>query len=133
MGLRRKTRLRSKKGLERRTPFRRSGGPSRGGRINPRNEERRDAEWKRAYGSEERVRWVQGLPCLACGSRPSENAHTETGGMGRKADAETIVPLCPDCHRQLHEEGADTWQERTGLDLKADARRIEEAWQRRQS
>lgn len=117
--------------LRRKTPLRRTGGPSRGKPLNPVNPERRDREWRRAYGSEERVRWIQNLPCLACGARPSENAHTEAGGMGMKADASTIVPLCSDCHDELHAEGAETWQERTGLDLKADARRIEEAWQRR--
>ncbi|HSH45807.1 MAG TPA: hypothetical protein VK966_08125, partial [Longimicrobiales bacterium] len=60
-----------------------------------RNPERRDREWARAYGSEVRVEFVKALPCCVPGCRNrAENAHTESGGMGRKADADTIAPLC---------------------------------------
>ena len=33
----------------------------------------------------------------------SHNAHTQTGGTGYKADAETIVPMCRLHHQQFDE------------------------------
>jgi hypothetical protein len=69
---------------------------------------RRKAESHRIYGTRERVAWMQGLPCLACGyagPTPRQVAHTKSGGMGRKADAATTVPLCPPCHGKQHQSG----------------------------
>ena len=81
-------------------------------RVKPTNATRRATAFVRAYGSKERVEFVQALPCYVCGAIPSENAHTETGGMGRKADAHTVIPLCPTHHRRLHANGIryfETW------------------------
>jgi len=67
----------------------------------------------RIYGSKERRRWIKSLPCLACclvspifalaDKWSCENAHVVTGGMGRKADASHIVPLCRTHHRWFDE------------------------------
>lgn len=62
---------------------------------------RKASKTKRIYGSKARARWVKMLPCVGCGRVPTAdvpnvNAHTETGGIGYKADAATIAPLCPD-------------------------------------
>lgn len=78
------------------------------------NRRRRKSEFARSYGSRARVAWVKGLPCLVrregnCAGT-IDNAHTKTGGMGRKADASTIVPLCQKHHRILHNAGAETFQ-----------------------
>lgn len=62
-------------------------------------------EFRRIYGSKERVAFVQTLPCVICFARPSVNAHTASGGMGRKAGFESIVPLCHHCHRIQHDRG----------------------------
>lgn len=61
----------------------------------------------RIYGSPERVAWVKSLPCsvVGCTEGPIHNAHTETGGMGRKADYTTIIPLCWRHHQFVHERG----------------------------
>ena len=50
--------------------------------------------------------FVASLPC-ACGCRrgPCENAHTLTGGVGRKGHYLTIIPLFPECHRTQHAGG----------------------------
>ena len=100
--------------------------------IKPVNEERREKEWARAYGSEERVRFVKDLPCAVpgCGDSPSENAHLETGGMGRKADADTVVPLCAAHHRELDDElgSVDLFDCEHGTDLWATAEKVEEMW-----
>ena len=64
------------------------------------------SEFARIYGSRERVEWVKTLPCavascgLSCGPCDGEihNAHTVSGGKGRKADAATVAPLCAKHH-----------------------------------
>lgn len=79
--------------MKRSTPLRRSG---------PIKKRRRESgAFRRIYGSKARVQWIKSLPCACgCGETPCENAHTVTGGMGRKADAHTIAPLRPACHRR---------------------------------
>lgn len=77
-------------------------------RINPVNAERKAENHKRAYGGKHRIEWMKSLPCVACGYHgPTlrEVAHVTTGGMGRKADADQTVPLCPPCHRTQHDHG----------------------------
>lgn len=103
--LRRKT-LRRKANLKPRVP------------VKKRNGKRHAAEWRRAYGSPERVKWITTVPCLMCGSLPSQNAHLESGGMGRKADAESIIPLCERCHVFQHQHG---WKALTGMSNWKDA------------
>lgn len=73
---------------------------------------------------------MKGLPCAAkyCCSGPIENAHIRTGGMGRKADAEFIVPLCRGHHRMMHESGARWVAAFYNLDLPALAVETQRAW-----
>ena len=92
------------------------------------NRKRRQKERERAYGPPERREFVtRHLPCVGCGRRPAEDRpnhqhHTRTGGTGRKADADTIVPLCPECHRKEHDgHGLD-------VDWESEARRTDAAW-----
>ena len=86
---------------------------------------RSDAEFVRIYGSWDRVEFVRWSPCVACGSTPCENAHTSSGGMGRKADAHTIVPPCPTHHRALHKIGAHKFAvQYLGADVGVDSTRL---------
>ena len=83
-------------------------GLKRTGRINPVNRKRKAKNWERAYGSKAFVQWISRLPCWACnyaGPSPRQAAHTTTGGMGRKADANTIIALCNVCHSKQHTRG----------------------------
>ena len=83
-------------------------GLKRTGRINPVNRKRKAKNWERAYGSKAFVQWISRLPCWACnyaGQSPRQAAHTVTGGMGRKADANTIIALCNVCHSKQHTRG----------------------------
>jgi hypothetical protein len=48
--------------------------------------------------------------------------------MGRKADADTIAPLCNQHHGELHQHGAKTFEAQWGVDLKATAAYIEAKW-----
>lgn len=97
-------------------------------RPRPRNPKRKAREFARAYGSPERVAWIRAMSCLVCRDTPSENAHVTSGGMGRKADADTIVPLCARCHGELHRNGAKTFQDCYGINLAERARLIAEMW-----
>src|SRR5690606_1527017 len=99
-------------------------------RVNPVNRKRRAREFARCYGSPERVIAMKFRPCDGCGRVPSpdapnENAHTEGGGAGRKAGWETLVTLCPECHRLWHYLGSteafDGWK---GTNLRATAARL---------
>ena len=115
-------------GLKRTGPPKRKTRLSRKTPIAPVNRERRKAERERAYGPKERREWLTRQPCVSCGligtdERPNHQHHTKGGGVGRKADADTIVPLCPTCHR-LHHDG-----HQLDVEWGGEARRIEAAWQ----
>lgn len=85
----------------------------------------------RAYHSEERVAFVQSLPCVVAGcKRPSENAHITGDGMGRKAVYSQIAPICSTHHRQLHEMGRERFEGYHLVDLGALALDTERTWRR---
>lgn len=95
------------------------------------------AEFSRIYGSEERVLFVKTLPCCACGrfpshDHPSENHHTENGGLSRKAGYLSIVPLCAPCHRLIHQIGKKSFVARYGVSFPAAAIFTQAAWARHQ-
>lgn len=55
------------------------------------------------------LRWIKKLPCLVCGNWNGNHAHHlltgVTRGMGMKAADEFTIPLCMNCHSQLHLRG----------------------------
>lgn len=104
--------MRRKTPLTPKTPIKRKAAPKK--KPDP---VKREATFERAYGGAERVEWMKAHPCLACGAVPSENAHVRNGGMGRKADAKYIVPLCHTHHEELHRRGQDSFEVRYGLCL----------------
>lgn len=110
----------------------RAGWMKRTTRLRTKNPDRRRREFARCYGSPERVAFVQARPCVVprCGASPCENAHVGTGGAGRKADADRVVPLCPAHHRELHRRGARTFAVAHDLDLQLHAARADALWAR---
>lgn len=87
------------------------------------------ANWRRAFGSVERVEFVKALPSVASGKGPCVNAHVRTGGTSRKADACWIVPLTDYEHRhELHQHGARWFEAKYSVDLEACAVATEAAW-----
>lgn len=115
-------------------PIARSAIKPRTARPKARNVKRHAGEWARAYGSKARVAFVKSLGCCVsgCMDGPVENAHTVNGGMGRKADANTIVPLCRAHHRFLHQHGplgfAASFPLRNGWTLADWAVEVERLW-----
>lgn len=92
---------------------------------------RTPSEFRRIYGSRERVKWVKTLDCLAEGpycDGPIHGHHVITGGTGRKADAKFIVPLCEGHHRELHSEGRHTFEADYRVNLIASAADVSAAW-----
>ncbi|HCA5057745.1 DUF968 domain-containing protein [Acinetobacter baumannii] len=86
--------------------------------------------------STKRLNEIRQLPCVRCGSSPSQAAHSNSSkhgkGRGIKASDEFTVPLCHSCHhlfdtfklgtRQESEALFDGWLEKTNrmLNLKDD-------------
>lgn len=66
---------------------------------------------------------------MACGVVGySENAHIETGGVGRRADADQIVPLCSIHHGLLHQEGRGWFEAAYDVDLEVAAISTVQRW-----
>jgi hypothetical protein len=82
-------------------------------------------EFRRIYHSEAYMRWIRYQPCVACGDRPCEAHHTRSGGVGRKADWATIVPLCHTCHRVTHDRGRNA----LGVDWESAAAKTRGRWE----
>lgn len=134
--------------IARRKPIARSAPPSRSTRPKAVNAKRKRTNFARAYGSKERVEWIQAQPCAVCGwAGGCENAHVPTrSGAGRKGDARFIVPLCgarparpgeavighggmdAGCHAHLHKLGKRLFEKCYYVDLDALAEATERAW-----
>lgn len=112
--------------------LKRSAGMTRGGTaVRHRNPKRQARETARAFGPPERRSWVKSLPSVASGNGPCENAHTQGGGASRRADACWIVPLTRHEHRvELHQWGKLTFEQHYGVDLDAEAVKVEAEWLR---
>ena len=79
--------------------------------------ENKDDRFIRVYHSQERVLFVGRQPCVCgCGEGNSVNAHTKSGGTGRKAGYKTIVPLSYWCHVDAHQIGMETFRERRNIE-----------------
>ena len=122
--------LQRKKPLRSRSPIKQGGTP-----IKKVNRKRRASAFERAYGSAQRVAFVNSLGCsaplrygLGRHDGPVQNAHIIGGGAGRKADADKIIPLCQRHHATLHSVGVETFEQAYGLNLAARAAEIHAAW-----
>ncbi|RSN88694.1 DUF968 domain-containing protein [Acinetobacter nosocomialis] len=66
-----------------------------------------------------RLKDVRLLPCVRCGSSPSQAAHSNSSkhgkGRGIKASDEFTVPLCHSCHSQFDQFKLGTRQESEAL------------------
>lgn len=137
--------MRPRKPLTRRKPLARSPKPiktaspkrGKGERkpLKPVNKERRAKNLERSYGPPSRRAWISAQPCRACTMGPCDNAHVggvaEGAGTGHKSGAEWVIPLCKGphgCHAILHKIGVASFERQSGIDLKAEAVKVEAAW-----
>lgn len=52
--------------------------------------------------------WLATQACCVCGKTAGVvGHHVETGGAGTKGSDLLEVPLCPGCHRNVHDHGAE--------------------------
>lgn len=69
--------------------------------------------------STKRLNEIRQLPCVRCGSSPSQAAHSNSSkhgkGRGIKAGDEFTVPLCHSCHTQFDQFKLGTRQESEAL------------------
>lgn len=114
--------------------LKRSAMPPRTTRVKARNPKRHAKNQLRAYGPAERREWIASQSCSVpmCPRTPCENAHTASGGVSRKADADTVIPLCRYHHGELHQHGAVSFQRVHRLSLAACAEATARAWRDRQ-
>jgi hypothetical protein len=130
-------------GLQRKTPMKRGGPLRRKTWLTPVNRKRRKKMHERNFG--ERAKLVREMPCLAAPkdwsfdehngherqcSWPIQAAHVKARGMGGcGGDRRQLVPLCAKHHAEAGERNTSqraAFEERHGLDLQAEARRIAE-------
>jgi hypothetical protein len=117
----------------RRTPLkaRKPWGSQKSDAQRERDAARKEREFARKYDSLDRVFYVStALNCVVpdCDALGDmQNAHVETGGTGRKANADRVVPMCERHHE--HHRGRLTFAEKYGLDLDVSARLTETQWQ----
>lgn len=114
-----------------RTPLKRTTGLKRTKKITAKK--RSASEFRRIYGSRARVAFVKRLPCFSCWDFGEiQNAHVSSGGMGRKANAAEIIPLCKACHALQHAKGWEALGQLREAEYRAHcAQLVEETWQRR--
>ena len=102
-------------------------------RIRPVNPDRRKKMFARNFGP--KAAWVRDQGCVVC-PYPSraEAAHSRARGMGGcGGSAADLIPLCRSHHAFLDDQcgSSAVFQEATGVDLVAEAARLEDEWQQR--
>lgn len=120
--------------LRRKKALKRGKGLKRKSRLPAVNAKRRAKRHAIQYGGSAYVEHLHAMPCAVCAVTGwTVAAHTETGGMGMKAPANTLVPLCGDrlgvvgCHT-LYD--CAPWKLPDGADmrLRALAKRLWQEW-----
>ncbi len=102
-------------------------------------------ETKRIFGPKARMAWLKGLPCAACGYTGPilrDAAHAITGGMSRRSEFTSLLPLCAvrweggvlieGCHRECHQHGVKTFESKYGISLQSLASDVARQWEERQ-
>lgn len=113
--------------LMRRTPLARTGRLrvkkplGRAKRLRPMNQKRSAERRAAAFG--EQAQRCRESACLVCGSRPCDVHHEPTRARGG-IDKDT-VPLCREHHDERHRIGRPAFEKKYGLDLRAEAERMQ--------
>ena len=69
--------------------------------------------------------WCRTLPCCVCGRKPPSDPHhiVSRGAGGSDRDC---VPLCRDCHTEIHTIGRDSFEAKHNVNLRAVAEALHE-------
>jgi hypothetical protein len=110
--------------LTRRTPLRRSRTPMKRSRPNPINRKRRAKLREEQFG--EHADFIRSLGCCVCGSKPTEAAHVKSRGAG--GTWRDTVPMCRGCHSRQHAIGIESFEQKSGVDLRALARDLADTY-----
>ena len=123
--------MKRSKPLERRTPLEANEPLKRTTPLRQRNPERRARLHDEQFGPEAFQKWVRAQTCCVpdCGGWPPELAHVKSRGAG--GTWEDIVPLCTRHHREQHDMGIASFQERYGFDMRVQAEDIQRRWEER--
>ena len=71
----------------------------------------------KTFQSKEYLDFIKGLSCCVCPiSKEIDAHHTRAGGMGMKCSDHLTVPLCRFHHREAHQIGRNTFQEKYIID-----------------
>jgi len=99
-------------------------------KVNP---ERKAKTFIRCFHSDERVKFVQSLPCVGCGGKGttrSLNAHIVGDGASRRSSYKKIIPLCFTCHGMQHGSGWSALPRlNSAAERKAAADSTQSAWE----
>lgn len=107
---------------------------ARGGPLPAVNPERRRRLHERNFG--DKATWIRSLPCTcgraACRAYRSDAAHVVARGMGGcGGDKRHLVPLSRPCHLEQERVGVEAFGRAIGVDLAAEAERLDELWRSR--
>ena len=90
-------------------------------KYNPKRNAREQRHWE----------WVSEQPCMGCGSQsgPPHHPLMESPDQRWRRDHEFIVPICPPCHTEIHDEfgNEEKWAESKGWQLPV---RVAEAYRK---
>jgi len=121
-----------------RTPLKRGQPLRRSGRLQRTQLKAKGKRTKKSGGHlfpklvDRRYRaWIRGFPCCLnhIGFQSSDAAHVRSRGAGG-ADRANLVPLCRSHHMEQHRIGTWSFQQRYGRDLAAEAKALDELYQR---
>ena len=102
------------------------------------NKPRQNKEFLRAYHSDAFVRFTRESKSVVSGHTPCVCAHVTPNsdgpsGMGRKPDAKWVVPLTDAEHKELHQHGRRSFEDKYGRDIELDAMTHWSRWREHES
>lgn len=78
------------------------------------------------------IAWIRTLQCISCRiNGPSDAHHVNKkgyGSMSSKTDDTRSIPLCRECHVEIHTQGRETFRENHDLDYEAIINAYQTIW-----
>ena len=93
------------------------------------NTTRRKKNYEKYYGM--KGEWLHGFPCDNCNRLGVVHAH-HTKGKNIGGTKRHLIPLCPTCHREWHDNGRDWFCNAYKYNAEERADWYEEQWSKQQ-